>query len=195
MKHSTFAFAAVAAIATVAAAGVVIAAQDSRAPEPAKPVDPARLFTGRWYEIARTPMKITDGCVAGATDYDKDDRGRLIERDSCRDKTPEGKEKIIAGPVTILDPASNTKFKVSYKVLKIITTPRTYWILDRSDNYDWFIMSDPSFKYLSLFTRAANPDAATVGALTARTHSLGYDTSRLEFPTRFPQGEGQPAAR
>ncbi len=168
------------------------AAQAPAAPQPAKPVEVARLFTGRWFEIARTPMKLTDGCVAGTTDFSRDRSGRLTDHDACRNKTPEGKEKQFSGPVTILDPTQNNKFRVSYKVFGIFTAPRTWWVLDHGDDYGWFIISDPSFKIVSMFTRAPNPSASEVADLTARAKALGYDTSKLEYPTQFPPGEGHP---
>jgi apolipoprotein D and lipocalin family protein len=181
-----------AALAAIVAGGAAFAASQTGAPQPAKPVDASRFFTGRWYEIARTPMGITKGCVAGTTDYYHDAQGKLIDRDACRDGTPEGKEKVFAGPVTFLDPADN-KFSVAYKVF-IFHVPKTWWILDHGDDYDWFIVSDPSFKHLSIFTRASNPDPALVRDLTARARALGYDTTKLEFPTQFPPGEGQAPA-
>ncbi len=160
------------------------------APQPKKPIDVAQFFTGRWYEIARTPMRLTDGCVAGTTDYYKAADGALIDRDACREGSPEGKEKTFSGPVTILNPGENTKVSVHYKVFGVFTVSKTYWMLDHSDDYRWFIVSDPAFKTLSLFTRAARPSTDEVKSLTARAQALGYDTKKLEYPTEFPQGEG-----
>jgi apolipoprotein D and lipocalin family protein len=161
------------------------------APQPTKPIDAARFYSGRWYEIARTPMKLTDGCVAGTTDYYKDADGTLTDRDACRAGSPEGKEKTFAGPVTILNPGENTKVSVQYRVFGVFSVSKTYWMLDHGDDYGWFIVSDPSFTNLSLFTRAARPSPDAVKQLTARAQSLGYDTSKLEYPARFPPGEGE----
>jgi apolipoprotein D and lipocalin family protein len=178
-----------AAVATGLAVGLAIGAGRSRrAPQPARPVDPALFFRGRWHEIGRTPMKLTDGCVAGTTDYYRDAKGRLIQDDACRRQTPAGPLKSFAGPVTILDRKANTKFRVTYKVFKVLPAPRSYWVLDHADDYAWFIASDPSFDYLGLFTRAANPDPALVEQLIDRAKALGYETSRLEFPAQFPPG-------
>ena len=161
------------------------------APQPKKPIDAAQFFTGRWYEIARTPMKLTNGCVAGTTDYYKNADGTLIDRDACRDVTPEGKEKVFAGPVVILNPGENNKVSVHYKVFGIFTVDKTYWMLDHGDDYRWFIVSDPKFDMVSLFTRDPRPAPDEVKALAARAQALGYDTSKLEYPTEFPVGEGQ----
>jgi apolipoprotein D and lipocalin family protein len=72
--------------------------QTPAAPQPVRPIDAARFYAGRCYEIARTPMKLTDGCVAGTTDYFTDADGTLIDRDACRDGSPVGKEKTVRHP-------------------------------------------------------------------------------------------------
>jgi apolipoprotein D and lipocalin family protein len=156
------------------------------APEPAKPIDAARFFTGRWYEIARTPMSLTTNCVAGTTDYYRRPSGQLIDRDACRMNTPEGTEKTYSGPVTILNPGQNNKVRVTYIVWGFIPIDRTYWMLDHDVDYTWFIVADPSFKNLSLFTRTPRPSERETQMLVTRASELGYPTQKLEFPTEFP---------
>jgi apolipoprotein D and lipocalin family protein len=171
--------ATVAALAAISLATASQAAAAPKAPEPAKPVDAARFFTGRWYEIGRTPMSLTDGCVAGYTDYLKKADG-LQERDACRDKTPDGKEKVIAGPLRILNPGQNTKVHVSYRLFGFVPIGREYWMLDHAEG--WFIQATPDMKMINIYTRDAHPSAALVDDLKARTKALGYDTAKLEFP-------------
>jgi apolipoprotein D and lipocalin family protein len=175
--------------AAVALAACAMAPATPLAPQPAKSIDAARFYTGTWYEIARTPMRITDGCVAGTTNYYADTGGKLHELDGCHKTTPEGKEETIQGPMTILDPGTNTKTLVHYHVFYgLITISRTYWILDHGPDYDWFIFTDPGFKNMSIFTRTPRPSAAMVDELTARARALGYDTAKLEYPTQLPPG-------
>ena len=182
--------AAVVGLSLVCAGCASMSGDDAaKAPQPAKPIDVARFYAGRWHEIARTPMSITTNCVAGATDYTTDADGVIVDRDSCRAGTPEGPEKVFAGPLTILNPGENTKVQVTYKVFKIFDAPRTYWMLDHDDGYRWFIVSDPAFKSVSLFTRDPRPAPELVARLTARIASLGYPTSKLEYPTQFGVGE------
>lgn len=157
------------------------------APEPVRPVDAPSHFSGRWYEIGRTPMRLTDGCVAGYTDYVTRD-GQLTQRDGCRDGAPSGKEKVIAGPLKILNPGQNNKVHVSYRLFGLIPVGRTYWLLDHGDG--WFIMATDDFKLVNLYTRAPRPSAQLVDHMKERTRALGYDIQRLEFPTQFPPGEG-----
>jgi len=161
------------------------AAHAAQAPEPAKPVNAATFFTGRWYEIGRDPQKLTDGCVAGTTDYDPDGKGGVFDHDACHDQTPQGKAKLLGGPLTILNPGQNTKIHITYQLFGLIPIGRTYWILDHAEG--WFIQADPSFTHVNIYTRDPRPPQALVDQLTAEVKRLGY-TGVLEFPTPFPPG-------
>jgi apolipoprotein D and lipocalin family protein len=160
-------------------AGAAAAADAPKAPEPAKPVDAQSFFAGRWYEIGRTPMSLTDGCVAGYTDYLRKGQD-LTQRDACRDKTPDGKEKVIAGPLKILNPGQNTKVHVSYRLFGLVPVGREYWMLDHGDG--WFIQATPGMDMVNIYTRDPRPSPALVAELTERTKTLGYDPAKLEFP-------------
>jgi apolipoprotein D and lipocalin family protein len=149
-----------------------------RAPAPARAVDLDRFYAGRWLEIARLPMSLTDGCVAGATNYVVVNPTRVDVRDTCQVGSPQGREKAIGGRGEILDPGMNAKLRVRY-LAGFITWD--YWVLDHAADYSWFISADPSFDKLWIYTREV-PDAAERGALVARAAAMGYDVSRLEFP-------------
>lgn len=149
-----------------------------RAPQPAKPIEISRLWSGRWHEIARLPDRLTDGCVAGASIYTPVSATRIDVRDTCQEGTPTGKEKAIGGRGEILDPGTNAKLRVKY-LGGLITWD--YWILDRADDYSWFISADPTMERLFIYTREL-PSAAEVTRLTERARALGYDVSRLEYP-------------
>jgi apolipoprotein D and lipocalin family protein len=161
--------------------------EEALAPQPAQKVDVARLYTGRWYEIARTPQKITDGCVAGTTDYTQKD-GQIIDKDACRMGTPDGKEKSFSGPVTLLNSEAN-KMRVNYRLFGFLDVPRTYWVLDHDETYGWFVVSDPNFQNISLFSRNARPSASETAMLTAKVKALGYDVTKLEYPAQFTAGQ------
>jgi len=185
MKSRTLALAAGAGLVLAGCASMV-GSTVVRAPEPARRIDAASHFTGRWYEIGRTPMKLTDGCVAGYTDYVRE-RGRLIQRDACRNGTPGGKEKVVAGRLKILNRGQNNKVHVSYRLFGVLPVNRTYWMLDHGDG--WFIMATPDLKLVNLYTRDPRPPPALVEAMTARTKTFGYDVSKLEFPETLPPGQ------
>jgi apolipoprotein D and lipocalin family protein len=152
--------------------------EDIRAPQPLRAVDAERFYTGRWLEIARLPMRLTDGCVAGATNYVRVSAGRVDVRDTCQVDTPQGREKAIGARGEILDPGTNAKLRVRY-FGGLVTWD--YWVLDHAEDYSWFISADPTFDKLWIYTREV-PGPAERQALVARAAALGYDVSRLEFP-------------
>ena len=153
-------------------------ADQVRAPQPAKAVDLDRFYSGRWLEIARLPLSLTDGCVAGATNYVVVNPTRVDIRDTCQVDTPQGREKSIGARGEILDPGTNAKLRARY-VGGLITWD--YWVLDHADDYSWFISADPTFNKLWIYTREV-PNADQRQRLVARAQALGYDVSRLEFP-------------
>ena len=166
-------FAAVLVLSGSAASAAV------KAPEPAKPVDAASFYAGRWYEIGRTPLSLTDGCVAGYTDYLTNARG-LYERDACRDKTPDGEEKVIGGPMRILNPGLNSKIHVTYHIiLGLIPINRDYWMLDHDNG--WFMEATSDMSFVDLYTRDPHPTQALVDRMTSEIRDMGY-TGKLEFP-------------
>lgn len=172
---------AAAALALSAALSACVTApspDEVRAPQPARAVDAERFYSGRWLEIARLPMRLTDGCVAGATNYVLVNPERVDVRDTCQVGTPQGREKAIGARGDILDPGTNAKLRARY-VGGLITWD--YWVLDRADDYSWFISADPTFEKLWIYTREV-PDEALRRRLLARAEALGYDVSRLEFP-------------
>lgn len=149
-----------------------------RAPAPLRAVDLDRFYSGRWLEIARLPMGLTDGCVAGATNYVVVNPTRVDVRDTCQVDTPQGREKAIGGRGEILDPGTNAKLRVRY-VAGLVTWD--YWVLDHAEDYSWFISADPTFEKLFIYTREI-PTDAELQALVRRSAELGYDVSKLEFP-------------
>jgi apolipoprotein D and lipocalin family protein len=145
-------------------------------------VDAGRFYTGTWYEIGRRPMSLTDGCVAGGTTYTPEGEGRVRVLDFCHKGSPAGELKTIGGPAHIVDPGVNAKLHVSYRFFGVFPIPRDYWVLDRAQDYSWFISADPSFHDLWIYTRNPHPTKAEIDPLVERAKALGYDTSQLEFP-------------
>lgn len=174
----------IAALATVALSGCAgnPTSQAQRAPEPRKSIDAQRLYSGTWREIARRPMTITEGCVAGATEYSSNSAGGIQVLDSCRMGSTRGELKTVGGPGTIVDPGFNAKLRVDYTVLGFLPVQREYWVLDRSDDYSWFISADPTLRDLYIFARDPQISRAQRKTLISRAAELGYDVSKLEFP-------------
>ena len=151
-----------------------------RAPEPAKTIDKARFYSGTWHEIGRRPMWITENCVAGTTVYSPSATADVQVLDTCDMERPGGKKKTIGGPGRILDPGTNAKLRVDYP----LWFDRDYWVLDRADDYSWFISADPSMRDLYIYTRDPRVSQATLAVLVERARALGYPVEKLEFPAQ-----------
>ena len=140
---------------------------------------PMSHYTGTWLEIGRRPMWLTDGCVAGYTTYRLTDKPEIIDvEDGCFKDTPEGKLKMIKGRGTLKDFGSgNAKLEVDYPFF--ITWH--YWVLYEAPDHSWFISADPKMKNLWIYTRE-KPSPEALKIMVDKAQSLGYDTSKLEFP-------------
>jgi apolipoprotein D and lipocalin family protein len=167
--------------ASLLAAGLCLAQPAASAPEPRKPVDAARLYSGLWHELARHPMPLMKGCVASAIEYAGAAAGKVEVHNSCRMGGTAGTIREISGPATILDPGVNAKILVKYRVVGFIPIEAEYWVLDHDDAYSWFISTSPSFKNLWIYTRSADIPESERQALLDRGRALGYDVSKLEF--------------
>jgi len=179
MSRNLLAAAAAIVLSGALAACVTAPSADQvRAPQPARAVDLDRFYSGRWLEIARLPLSLTDGCVAGATNYVVVNPTRVDVRDTCQVDTPQGREKAIGGRGEVLDPGTNAKLRVRY-LGGFVTWD--YWVLDHAEDYSWFISADPTFNKLWIYTREV-PGPVERQRLVERARALGYDVTRLEFP-------------
>lgn len=153
----------------------VLVCASAIAQDHARSIDPSRLYRGTWLEVARRPMWITNGCVAGTTSYQRDTQPNQIHvRDACRN----GKEEtVLNGVAEILDPGSNSRLMVRYNPLLSVE----YNIIDHAPDYSWFIETSPTLDNVFIFTRK-RPSTKELNALVHRVRLLGYETSDLEFP-------------
>jgi apolipoprotein D and lipocalin family protein len=137
-------------------------------------------YTGTWLEIGRTPMRITDGCVAGYTTYKPSASSDIFRiEDGCRTGSPKGELRTIDG-IGKLEDAGSTNAKLTVRYLGGLVTFK-YWVLYTSPDKGWFISADPEMKNLWIYARKA-PSKKQLAVMVAKAKSLGYDTRKLEFP-------------
>ena len=146
------------------------------APEPKKPVDPAR-FTGRWYEQARLPSPYQKDCWGSTFDWDRKKDGSLDVVVSCRLGSPTGKAKVQRARATVLDPKTNAKLRVSFMGG---LASAEYRVIDHGSG--WVLMGTSGGNYLWVLSRTPNLSAAARDAAVARAKALGYNVSRFEYP-------------
>lgn len=169
--------------ATLAAVLVSASAAQAAAPQPRQAFD-QRHMKGRWYEIARSPNKVNEGCQAGTTDWTPKGDGSYRIAAACHKGSPTARPRVISGDVEILNPGQNNRVKM--KIFGGLIS-REYWIFDHAHDYGWLIMGTPKGDFISIeATRPFLPPAVKAEAL-ARARALGYDTSKLVFPIHLGQ--------
>ncbi|ANN61372.1 hypothetical protein A9174_10690 [Mesorhizobium loti NZP2037] len=140
---------------------------------------PMKHYSGTWLEIARTPMFITDGCVAGFTTYRRGRGPADVEiLDGCHQGTPSGTLKTVKGKGRLLDP-NTTRAKLYVRYPFFISF--NYWVLYVSPDQGWFISADPQLNHLWIYARRI-PNAHKLSVMVRKAKNLGYDVNKLEFP-------------
>jgi len=153
------------------------------APQPTKPV-PANLYTGRWYEIARTPNHMQTDCEASTTDFSGWSAGAFSAVQTCHSGAPSGPKRTISVQGHVLPASQNAKMQLAMLGGLI---SKEYWILDRSQDNAWLIMSTPDARYVWLMSRQPVLSAAARAAAMSRLQALGFNLGRLAFPQQIAQ--------
>ena len=145
---------------------------------PTKPVA-ANLYTGRWYEIARTPNKMQADCQASTTDFSGWAAGAFKAVQTCHKGAPTGPAKVMKLDGKVLAASQNAKIQLG--ILGGLVS-QEYWVLDHASDNAWLIMSTANQRYVWLMSRAPALPAAQKAAALARLQQLGFDIARLTFP-------------
>ncbi|WP_425996515.1 lipocalin family protein [Caulobacter sp. DWR1-3-2b1] len=159
-------------------AGMAGSAQAAAKP-PAKAVS-AEFYSGKWYEIARTPNSGQRDCEAASTQFTSTGANGFKVVQICRKGSASGAAKTFntTGKIVAGTPKS-AKFSMSFLGgLK----KQEYWVLDRADDQSWAIMATPGGNYVWLLSRKAVMSPAAREAALARVKTLGY--AKLEFPAQ-----------
>ena len=150
------------------------------APVTAGTVDLSR-YTGRWYEIARLPIRFQKANEAAIAEYGTHADGTISVRNIAI--RPDGSQRDIRGYAKVLNPPENTKLTVRFKTWfgPLIPVPKkgNYWILHVDEHYQEAIVGTPNRKYLWLLARTPTIPEARYAGMVARASQLGFDTSRL----------------
>jgi apolipoprotein D and lipocalin family protein len=167
------------AAATLLATQTPVAAWAAAQP-PSKPVA-ASFYTGKWYEIARTPNSGQRDCQAPTTEFTGKGSAGFSVHQICRRGSASGAEKVFDTTGQIVSGTQNAKFKMSFLGgLK----KQEYWVLDRADDQSWAIMATPGGNFVWLLSRKPVMDPAAKAEALARVKALGY--AKLEYPQQPP---------
>ncbi len=145
------------------------------APQPARPVA-AALYSGRWYEIARTSNARQKDCRADTIDFSGSATGAFTVLETCRKAS--GAASLNRAGGRLLPETGNAKFTMSFLAGLV---RQQYWILDHADDNGWALMATPGGHYIWLLSRQPVMAPGAKASAVARMKALGYDPSRLEF--------------
>ena len=136
-------------------------------------------YLGRWFEIARLPMRHEP---ANATDitatYSLDEQGAIRVQNRMR---LDGEVEESIGQARPVD-ESNSKLEVTFLPAGLRWIPFTkgdYWVLKLDDAYSVSLVGSPDRKYLWLLAREPRIDSATRLEYLATAQAQGYELDEL----------------
>ncbi len=141
-------------------------------------------YLGKWYEIARFPFSIQEGCVAITATYALRDDGKIDVLNECRMDSFDGEENIAQGKAWIVDRSTNAKLKVSFNFFMGLFGGGDYWIIRLADDYSYSVVSEPKGRYLWILSRTPQLDSNIYETII---QSLKSDGFLVEYLKRTPQ--------
>ncbi|AIR88424.1 lipocalin family protein [Pseudomonas cremoricolorata] len=157
---------------------------DPLAPSTAGNVDLKR-YQGKWFELARLPMRFQDACVQSEAHYNLKPDGSLDVLNRCRTLGDEWLR--VEGHADPQSAGHNDKLWVEFdnglsRLLPGLTRA-DYWILYVDERYRTALVGSPDRKYLWILSRTASVPAWEREHLLAKARQQGYDTKRLVWRT------------
>ncbi len=165
--------AALAACLILAPAGHASAAQ-----QPNRRIEIGQMM-GRWYEVARVPNALQNGCQAGASDWTAQPHGFAVVQ-SCRKGAANGPVKTWKAKAVVADPTTNARIKMTFFGGVV---SQDYVVLDHRPEQGWLVLATANGKYLWLMSQRPTLPTPVRSQALARIRQLGFDVGRLEFPS------------
>jgi apolipoprotein D and lipocalin family protein len=136
-------------------------------------------YLGKWYEIARLPFRVQEGCVATTATYTRIDAKNIRVVNACREERFDGKLRSATARAWVAgdDPA---RLKVQF----FWPFRADYWVIALDPEYRRAMVGLPSRKYLWILAREPSMSEAQYRGLLERAAAPGYDVSRMQ---RTPQ--------
>jgi apolipoprotein D and lipocalin family protein len=162
-----------AAVALVATLGACAVYRDTSVPmAPVAQLDLSR-YGGTWYEIARFPVRFQQGCTATTATYAPLAPDRVSVLNTCRDGTPDGPVRQIAGTAQVVGPG---QLRVR---LGAIPFGAPYWVLWVAPDYSAAVVGVPQGSAGWILARGPQMPATQRAQAEAALTRNGYDVTRL----------------
>jgi len=132
-------------------------------------------YLGRWYEIARFPVRFEEGCVGVTADYALRDDGQIRVVNTCRQGTLDGPVEQAEGRARVEGPG-----KLSVTFVPWLPFARgDYWVLYLDADYSLSVVGSPNGKTGWILSRTPQITEAQRATAEAALQRNGYDTGRL----------------
>ena len=134
-----------------------------------------KRYSGKWFEIARLPIKFQKQCVGNTTATFNTMRadGQMEVLNHCLQKS--GKIEQLRGEAKVIDAGTNAKMKVSFPKF----SSDSYWIVDLDPNYQYAAVGNPDREYLWILSRTPLMDDGTYQQILRRVEKMGFKPNKL----------------
>ena len=132
-------------------------------------------YMGTWYEIARFPFRVQEGCFATTATYALRADGTVSVLNQCRKGSFGGQLSTAEGTARVVDATTNAKLTVTF----FWPFSGDYWIIDLDKEYEYAVVSVPSRKYLWILSRTPVLPEGVYGEILDRLRAQGFDVQRL----------------
>ena len=143
-------------------------------------------YLGTWYEQARKPIRVQEGCIGTTATYSLREDGDIDVVNRCIEEEWGGDEKVANGKAWVVDEETNARLKVRF----FWPFSGDYWIVGLDEAYQWAIFGSPDYDYLWLLTRDPVISPELYEDMVAKARALGYEVDDL---VRTPQREDNKA--
>lgn len=140
-------------------------------------------YLGKWYEIAKYPVSFEAGCYGVTADYSLREDGNVRVLNTCYNSDGSQIKNQIEGFAEISDKETNAKLTVYF----FYPFGAPYWIIELDDDYKYAVVGDPTRRYLWILSRTPTMDDVTYNGILDRLPAKGYDPTKLERMTQFPE--------
>ena len=141
-------------------------------------------YLGTWYEIARFPFRIQEGCVATQATYTLLENGEIGVLNQCRKHGFEGELSTARGKAWVVDKETNARLKVRF----FWPFSGDYWIIDLGKDYDYAVVGHPTRNYGWILSRTKNLPEETLKGIISRLEAQGYDFTKFTMTNQEEYG-------
>jgi len=131
-------------------------------------------YSGRWYEIARYPVRFEKGCRCVTAQYALSPKGHVIVTNRCL--RANGTWSSIRGKAFTDKNSGNAKLKVQF----FWPFRGNYSIIDLANDYSYAVVSAPGRKYLWILSRTKTISPDVYDSIMEKLSAKGFDLIKPE---------------